>query len=198
MLKLKLNQIEWKQEIKKHVLYNVAVLACALLAITFLVLAVVALFSIQSGEGIAVKEAFDVSSSALDAGGQNFVAQLSGSLVSYEDKAQKVEKILVVVGNGKHREEIELAGVTLHPRLAEEVRHEWKTSFAFDRIHSLTVEVEGERQLLANNTAEWEFNPNILLYAILCALSCFGTVFLSKKRYYRYQEDMMALASTEE
>ncbi len=197
MLKLKLNQIEWKQEIKKHVLYNVAVLACALLAITFLVLAVVALFSIQSGEGLAVKETFDVSSSALDANGQNFVAQLSGSLVSYEDKAQKVEKILVVVGNGKHREEIELDGMTLHPRLAEEVRYEWKTSFAFDRIHSLTVVVESERQLLANNTAEWEFNPNILLYAILCALFCFGTVFAAKKRFYRYQEDQMAARSAE-
>ena len=119
------------------------------------------------------------------------------SLVNYEDKAQKVEKILVVVGDGRNREEIELEGLTLHPRLAEEILYEWKTSFAFDRIHSLTVVVGGERQLLANNTAEWEFNPNILLYAVLCALSCFGTVFLCKKRYYRYQEDQMALASTE-
>ncbi len=197
-MKLKLNQIEWKHEIKKHIGYNIALIVCALLAITCLVLAVVALFSIRSGEGIAVKEALDVSTSALDATDQNFVAQLRGSLVNYEDKAQKVEKILVVVGNGKHREEIELDGMTLHPRLAEEVFYEWKTSFDFDRIHSLTVVVEGERQLLANNTAEWEFNPNILLYAILCALSCFGTVFLSKKRYYRYQEDLMALAREEE
>ena len=197
-MKLKLNQIEWKSEIKKHGWYNAATLACALLAVLFLVLTVVALFSLQSGEGIAAKEAFDVSASALDTTNQNFVAQLSGSLVNYEDKAQKVEKILVVVGDGRNREEIELEGLTLHPRLAEEILYEWKTSFAFDRIHSLTVVVGGERQLLANNTAEWEFNPNILLYAVLCALSCFGTVFLCKKRYYRYQEDQMALASTED
>ncbi len=195
---LKLKQIEWKGEIKKHVGYNAALVLCALLAIAFLVLAVVALFSVQSGEGIAVKEAFDVSSSPLDTTNQNFVTQLSGYLVNYEDEAQKVEKIIIVVGNGKEREEIELAGMTLHPRLGEEIRHEWKTSFNFDRIHSLTVVVNGERQLLANNTAEWEFNPNILLYAILCALSCFGTVFVAKKRYYRYQEDQMALCAIEE
>lgn len=197
-MKLKLNQIEWKSEIKKHVWYNVALIACALLAITFLVLAVVSLFSMQSGEGIAVKEAFDVSSSPLDTTEQNFVTQLSGYLINYEDKAQTVEKIILVIGNGRERKEIELDGLTLHPRLAEEIRHEWKTSFAFDRVHSLSVVVNGERQLLANNTAEWEFNPNILLYAILCSLSCFGTVFAAKKRYYRYQEDQMALASAEE
>mgnify|MGYP003305105400 CR=1 FL=1 len=197
-MNLKLNQIEWKNEVKRHVWYNIALAACALLAVAFLVLAVVALFSAQSGEGIAVKEAFDVSSSPLDTTNQNFVTQLSGYLVNYEDKAQTVEKMLIVVGNGREREEIELDGLTLHPRLGEEIRHEWKTSFAFDRIHSLHVVVGGERQLLANNTVDWEFNPNILLYAILCALSCFGTVFVAKKRYYRYQEDQMMLASTKE
>ena len=197
-MNLKLNQIEWKSEIKKHVWHNIVLIACALLAITFLVLAVMALFSTQSGEGIAVKEAFDVFSSPLDTTGQNFVTQLSGYLISYEDTAQTVEKVILVIGNGQERQEIELDGLTLSPRFAEEIRHEQKTSFAFDRVHSLSVVVDGERQLLANNTAEWEFNPNILLYAILCALSCFGTVFAAKKRYYRYQEDQMALASAEE
>ena len=197
-MKLKLNQIDWKNEIKKHIGYNIVLIVCALLAVTCLVLTVIALFSIRSSEGIAVKEPFDVSSSPLDTTDQNFVTQLSGYLVNYEDKAQKVEKILIVVGNGRDRETIELDGMTLHPRLAEEVRYEWKTSFNFDRIHSLTVVVEGERQLLANNTVEWEFNPNILFYTILCVLFGFGTVFVAKKRYYRYQEDQMVSYSTEE
>lgn len=194
---MKLNQIEWKSEIKKHIGYNVAVLLCALLAILFLVLAVVALFSIQQNEGIAVKEAFDVSSSALDAANQSFVTQLSGYLINYEDEKAQVEKILIVVGNGRDREEIELNGLMLYPRLAEEIRHEWKTNFNFDRIHSVTVVVGGERQLLANNTVEWEFDPSIVFYALLCVISCFGTVFAAKKRYYCYQEDQMAFDSTE-
>ena len=194
---MKLNQIEWKSEIKKHIGYNVTLILCALLAVFFLVMTIVALFSTQIGEDIAVKEAFDVSSSSLDAQNQNFVFQLSGRLINYEDQKAEVEKILVVVGNGRERKEIELDGVVLYPRLAEEIRHEWKTSFSFDRVHSVTVVVGGERQLLANSTAEWEFNPNILLYALLCAISCFGTVFAAKKRYYRYQEDRMALDSAE-
>lgn len=192
-MKLQLKQIEWKKEIGKHVRYNLALLLCGTLAVFFLVLALVALFSFQKNEGIAVKEAFDVSASPLDATNQNFVAQLSGYLVNYEDKKANVEKIVIVVGDGRDREEITLEGLTLHPRLAEEIRHEWKTSFAFDRIHSVSVVVGGERQQLANNTADWEFDPNVILYAVLCAVSCFGTVFVAKKRYYRYQEDQMAL-----
>lgn len=192
-MKLQLKQIEWKKEIGKHAWHNLALLLCGALAVFFLVLALVALFSFQKNEGIAVKEAFDVSSSPLDATSQNFVTQLSGYLVNYEDKKADVEKIVIVVGDGRDREEITLEGLTLHPRLAEEIRHEWKTSFAFDRIHSVSVVVGGERQQLANNTADWEFDPNVILYAVLCAVSCFGTVFVAKKRYYRYQEDQMAL-----
>lgn len=192
-MKLQLKQIEWKKEIGKHAWHNLTLLLCGTLAVFFLVLALVALFSFQKNEGIAVKEAFDVSSSPLDATSQNFVTQLSGYLVNYEDKKADVEKIVIVVGDGRDREEITLEGLTLHPRLAEEIRHEWKTSFAFDRIHSVSVVVGGERQQLANNTADWEFDPNVILYAVLCAVSCFGTVFVAKKRYYRYQEDQMAL-----
>ena len=197
-MKLQLKQIEWKKIITEHIWHNLAVLLCGALAIFFLVLALVALLSFQKSEGIAVKEAFDVSSAPLDATEQNFVTQLSGYLVNHEDEKADVEKIVIVVGDGRDREKVELDGLTLHPRLAEEIRHEWKTSLAFDRIHSVSVVVGGERQQLANNTADWEFDPNVIIYAVLCAASCFGTVFVAKKRYYRYQEDQMAINSTEE
>ncbi len=189
---MKIDWMELKPQVKKHIGYNLLVLLCGVLALTFLVLTIVSLFSIGSNKDVAVKEAFDVSSSALDTTNQNFVSQLSGYLINYEDDKAEVESIIVVVGNGREREEIKLDGLTLYPRLSEEIRHEWKTSFAFDRIHSVSVVVDGERQLLANSTAAWEFNPNVLIYALLCAISCFGTVFTFKKRYYRYQEDMMA------
>ena len=188
---MKLNQIQLKSEIKKHVGYNIALLACALLAIFFLVMAIVSVASVRPNEGVAVKEAFDVSSSPLDTSNQSFVSQVSGYLINYADQKAEVEKIILVVGNGRDRSEVELEGITLYPRLTEEIRYEWKTNFNFDRIHSVSVVVGGERQLLANSTAEWEFDPNILLYAVLCALSCFGTVLVAKKRYYRYQEDQL-------
>jgi len=189
---MKIDWIELKTQCKKYIGKNLLVLACGLLALTFLVLTVVSLFSVQRGEGVAVKEAFDVSASPLDTTNQNFVSQLSGYLINYEDEKAVVESITIVVGNGREREEVKLEGLTLYPRLAEEILHEWKTSFDFDRIHSVAVMINGERQLLANNTVEWEFNPNIILYAALCALACFGTVFTFKKRYYRYQEDLIA------
>ena len=186
---MKIDWMELKQQCKKYIGYNLLVLLCGVLALTFLVLTVVSLFLTEGNEGIAVKEAFDVSSAPLDADGKNFVSQLSGYLINYEDEKANVESITVVVGNGREREEIKLDGLTLYPRLAEEIRYEWKTSFDFDRIHSVTVVADGQSQLLANNTVEWEFNPNVILYALLCALACFGTVFTFKKRYYRYQED---------
>ena len=195
---MKIDWMELKEQSKRHMGYNAAVLLCALLALTFFVLTVVSLFSMRNNEGVAVKEVFDVSSSPLDTTNQNFVTQLNGYLINYEDEKAQIERILIVVGNGSERNEVELDGLTLYPRLSEEIRHEWKTSFAFDRIHSVTVVVDGEHQRLANNTIEWEFDPDILLYAILCAVACFGTVFAVKKRYYRYQEDQMAVRSTEE
>lgn len=189
---MKIDWVELKQQSKKYIVHNLLVLLCCILALLFLVLTVVAAFSTQKNEEIAVKEAFDVSSAPLDADGKRFVSQLSGYLINYNDKKAEVESIIVVVGDGREREEIELDGMTLYPRLDEELRHEWQTGFAFDRVHSVAVVVDGEYQLLANSTAEWEFNPNIILYAVLCALACFGTVFAFKKRYYRYQEDLIA------
>lgn len=188
-------KIDWtkvKEQSKKHIGYNLLVLLCALVALAFLAVSVVSLFSIGKSQGVAVKEEFRVSSSPLDTTNQNFVSQLSGYLINYEDEKAVVETITVVVGNGRERREIKLEGLTLYPRLAEEIRHEWKTDFNFDRIHSVSVTVEGESQVLANSTAEWEFNPNILIYALICAVACFATVFTFKKRYYRYQEDFMA------
>ena len=188
-------KIDWtkvKEQSKKHIGYNLLVLLCALVALVFLVVSVVSLFSIGKSQGVAVKEEFRVSSSPLDTTNQNFVSQLSGYLINYEDEKAIVKTITVVVGTGRERREIKLEGLTLYPRLAEEIRHEWKTDFNFDRIHSVSVMVEGESQLLANSTAEWEFNPNILVYAFICAAACFATVFTFKKRYYRYQEDLMA------
>ena len=188
---MKLSQIQWKNEIKKHVGYNIALLACALLAIFFLVMAIVAIASVRPNDGVAVKEAFDVSSSPLDPQNQNFVSQVSGYLINYGDQKAEVEKIILVVGNGRDRSEVELDGITLYPRLAEEIQGEWKTSFKFDRVHSVSVVMNGERQLLANSTAEWEFNPDILLYMVLCVLACLCTIFTAKKRYYCYQEDQL-------
>ena len=195
---MKIDWMELKEQSKKYIAHNVLVLLCGILSLVFLVLTVVAVFGLKQNKGIAVKEAFDVSASPLDAEGKNFVAQLSGYLINYEDKKAEVESIIVMVGDGREREEITLGAMTLYPRLAEEIRYEWQTSFAFNRIHSVSVVVDGQRQLLANNTVEWEFNPNVILYALLCAFACFGTVFAFKKRYYRYQEDLIAARGAEE
>ena len=195
---MKIDWMELKQQSKKYKGHNALVLLCGVLSLVFLALAVVAIFSIQGNKGIAVKEAFDVSSAPLDASGKKFVSQLSGYLINYEDKKEEVESIIVVVGDGRDREEVELEGFMLYPRLDKEIRYEWQTTFAFDRIHSVSVMVGGQRQLLANNTVEWEFNPNVIFYAVLCAVACFGTVFTFKKRYYRYQEDLIATRAEEE
>ncbi len=194
---MKIDWMELKQQSKKYIVHNLLVLLCGILALAFLVLTVVAVFSTQENQGIAVKEAFDVSAAPLDADGKSYLSQLSGYLINYADKKAEIESIVIVIGDGRERAEIELDGITLHPRLAEEIRHEWQTGFAFDRVHSVAVVVDGERQLLANSTAEWEFNPSIILYAVLCALACFGTVFAFKKRYYRYQEDLIAARAEE-
>ena len=189
---MKIDWIKLKAQCKKHVEKNLLVLLSGVLALAFLVLTLISLFSIGGNQGVAVKEAFDVSSSPLDTTNQNFVSQLNGYLINYEDKKAEIERIIIVVGNGRERDEIELEGLTLYPRLAEEIRHEWKTNFDFDRVHSVSVVINGERQLLANSTATWEFNPNVLLFALLCALCCFATIFTFKKRYYVYQEDLIA------
>ena len=195
---MKFDWMKLKEQSKRYIGHNALVLLCGILSLVFLVLAVVGVFGTKHNEGIAVKEAFDVSSAPLDADGKSFIAQLSGYIINYEDKKAEVESLIVVVGDGREREEITLDAMTLYPRLAEEIRYEWQTSFAFNRIHSVSVVVDGQRQLLANNTVEWEFNPNVILYAVLCAFACFGTVFAFKKRYYRYQEDLIAAREAEE
>ena len=194
-------KIDWtvlKKEYKKHIGYNLLMLLCGLLAVTFLVLTVIAMFSSPKKEGVAVKEAFVVSSAALDSTNQKFVSQLGGYLVNHEDVAADVESIIVVVGNGYERQEVELDPVKLYPRHAEEIRHEWRSTMAFDRVHSVMVVVDGQIQPLTNATATWEFNPGIAIYAVLCAISCFGAVFTFKKRYYRYQEELIAQRATQE
>ena len=107
---MKIDWMELKPQIKKHTGLNLLVLLCGLLALLFLVLTVVAVFSTQRNEGIAVKEAFDVSASPLDTTNKNFVSQLSGYIINYEDEKAVIESIVVVVGNGREREEVKLEG----------------------------------------------------------------------------------------
>lgn len=183
---------EWKKELTRHVGYNLAVLLCMLLALFCAVMSLLSLFGMNRGGGIEVKERFEVSSSALDATYENNVAQISGYLVNSGNEKVVVDRVTVVVGDGKAREEIELEGFTLYPRLPQEVFFEWKTSFYFDYVHSVTVEHDGYAERIANSSADWEFNPNVMLYAVLCMISAFVGVFFAKKRFYRWQEDQMA------
>ena len=80
---MKIDWIKVKEQSTKHVGYNLLVLLCAALALTFLILSAVSLFLTEGNEGVAVKEVFDVSSSPLDTTNQNFVSQLSGYLINY-------------------------------------------------------------------------------------------------------------------
>ena len=194
-------KIDWKEigkQATQHIGYNLLVLLCGALAIAFLVMTVLSAFSVGRGEGIVVKETFDVSSAPLDAENKHFISQIGGYLINYEDQQAQLDCIIVEVGNGRERFRVEIDGVVLHPRLAEEIRYEWEADFDFDRVHSVTVVIEGEQILLSNSPADAGINPNILLFGLLCAISSFATVFTFKKRYYRYQEDLMAVCSTEE
>ena len=74
---MKIDWMELKQQSKKYIGHNVIVLLCGVLALVFLALAVVAIFSIKGSEGIAVKEAFDVSAYATRHGRKvNHIAQV--------------------------------------------------------------------------------------------------------------------------
>ena len=72
---MKIDWMELKQQSKKYIVHNLLVLLCGILALAFLVLTIVAVFSGQENQGIAVKEAFDVSAAPLDADGKSYVSQ---------------------------------------------------------------------------------------------------------------------------
>ncbi len=182
---------KWTRELTRHVGHNVLVLLFAALAVFCAVMILVSTLAGMQEKGIAVKEPIVVSTSALDASDQNFVSQISGYLISYEDEKADIDRVVIVVGDGKERYEVELDGFTLSPRLSHEIFFEWKTSFYYDRVYSVTVYRDGYGLRLANSAAEWEFDPSILAYAVLCAIFAFVGVYFGKKRFYLWQEDQI-------
>ena len=178
---------------KKHIRYNVAIIVCAMLAVVFSVLAVIALLPEKTESGVEVKETIRVSSS-LDGDSKGYRSQLRGVIVNKSDKTVKIDRLELVVSNGREEKQIVLRDITLTPRVVYDIQnadYEWEDTVAYDRILSVTVVSGSLREQIPNNTVGLQFDLAVLLWVVLTVIDAIVLVRVSKLRYYLAQEDRM-------
>ena len=177
--------------IKKHIGYHVAILACIVLEIFFLIMLILSILPPTQKERIEVPTPLGVSTSAIHQDGGEYVLQLSGSLIYRGEGNLRIDRLLVTLGDGEIQEIIEVDGFVLHSKVEREVFFEWTGDTSFDRVHSV-VAVQGEKRIsLANTTSSIGLNFNVILYAVLGAAVILIGIYLGKQRYYLAQEDRM-------
>ncbi len=180
---------------KQHLRYNVAIIICAVLALLFVTLTVVALVPSRSASGVEVKETIRVSSS-LDGDSKGYRSQLRGVLINKTDARVKIDRLELVVGNGKEEKQIVLRNITLEPRVAYDLQaygYEWEDTVAYDRVLSVTAVCGETREQISNNTVALRFDPVALLWGVLALIDAILLVRFSKMRYYLAQEDRMKI-----
>lgn len=175
---------------KQHIRYNAAIAVCAALAVLLIVLLITSVNPSCSSLGIEVKETIRVSSS-LDGDSDGYRSQLRGMIVNQNDERVTVEKLKIVVGNGKDEREITLTDIVLEPRVAYDLASngcEWEDTAAYDRVLSVIVVCKDGTEQLANNTIGLAVNLTTLLWGVLTVIDGILLVFLAKQRYYLAQE----------
>ncbi|MBQ9784927.1 MAG: hypothetical protein IJW29_05460 [Clostridia bacterium] len=178
---------------KQHIKYNVAIIALGALALLFVVLALVAILPPRSVTGVSVKETIRVSSS-LDGDSKGYRSQLRGVIVNKSNERVKIDRLELVVSNGKDEKQIVLRDIVLAPRVVYDLQNaenEWEDAVAYDRVLSVTVVSGGEREVISNNTVGLRFDLAALLWTVLAVIDGILLVRVSKTRYYLAQEDRM-------
>lgn len=174
----------------KHMLQNLWILLLSLLTLGLALLLVLDMIPARTS-GIEVKEQVKASSSLVSAGGGAHISSVQGFLRNTTNQTVEIERITVVVsdGNGASKT-LELPGTTVFPHAELEISHVWESAVAYDRVSSVTVTVNGEADLIPNTPKTFILNSSTIVYLVLTGISAFFLVWVSKVRYYMYQEDM--------
>ena len=174
----------------KHLLQNLWILLLALLTLGLAFLLVLDMIP-AGASGLEVKERVEASSALISADSNIHISSVQGFLRNKTAETVEVEKITVVVSDDKgNTKTLELPGAKVLPHTQLEISHSWESTIAFDRVHSVTVTVDGEEDLLPNTPRTFILNASTIVYLVLTGISAFFLVWVCKVRYYMYQEDM--------
>lgn len=170
----------------KHMGWNLAILAVALLIVGSLVLALVEAIPGKSCP-VEVRESVSVSSSLLNASSGSCQAELSGLLWNPSDSDVGLTLSVTVSGKGL-ADTVVFENVSMPARTGYEIRRVWEVPSAKTVVDSVVVSIDGADYRLTNSP-DSAFNGAVLLFLILAALLGLLLAFLIKQRYYRWQED---------
>ena len=173
---------------KKHLLHDLLTLVTGILALTCLVLAVLSAIPGKSAP-LKVQETIDVSSSQILANSNRYSTRLSGLLKNPHDDTVTVTSLTVRISDGKTEEDIRLDCFSLKPRHNLPISELWESEHRFDRVLSVTAEVNGEQIELKNATAFANVNGLTVILAVLALICGLAAFHFGKISYYIRQEE---------
>ncbi|MBQ9773629.1 MAG: hypothetical protein IJW30_03095 [Clostridia bacterium] len=179
----------------RHIGHNLGIALCAILAILFAVLTVLSLLPPATTTGIEVKENIEVSSSASNDG--RYLVQLRGRIINKNDVTRTVERLEIVIGNGKTESErtLVLKDIELDPRTEYDLSdntEDWSMEEAYDRVLSVTVTDDDVTEQIENQTVGLHLNLTTLLWGVLLVIDGIVLWKLCVQRYYLAEEDRLS------
>lgn len=179
---------------KTHFKQNLQIVVLAMLALIFLVVAVLE-FLPSEDAGIKVKEKIKVSSSPIDSSKKDYASYLDGLLFNPGEEAIKIEKLEIVVSDGKTERTVPLSGFTLSPRSDYRLSAQWMGTVDYDRIEGIFLTVDEREVVLKNTEATFSFSALAVLATFAFGVTVILLIRASKERYYLHQEDVFLAAN---
>lgn len=176
------------KSMKEHIGQNVRILItglCLLLLLTAAILSAIP----EKQTGLVADRTLEVSNSRITMSEEKYACELQGSLKNDSEESISIESVEILVSDGRNEHTETLEGFTLPPRVAKEIFLRWETEHAFDRVISVSVCINGERNVLPNVTRGWSINGITWLLLGLSLLTAYLLYRACMIRYYMYQED---------
>ena len=173
--------------LKDRLIQSVQIVVFGLLALALTVLAMLELIPTQT-KGLQVKERIEVASFAVDSTGRRFVSSVHGSFKNNSNATVEIEKVHLLLSNGKIRKEIDLDGFTLPARCEQDVELNFECDVDVNTVVRIEATVNGERTVLENRSEAQTVNGFFVVYLVLLIPAVLLCIRAAKVRYYLYQE----------
>lgn len=173
---------------KKHIGQNIRILITGLCVLLLLVATILSAIP-EADLGVKVSEAMEVSWSRISMNEELYACEIEGILKNTGDETILIDRLEILVGNGKEEHLLTQEGITLPARTAHEIFLRWEDEKAYDRVLSVKITANGETATLANLTEGGSVNGLTVLLGALCLLCAYLLVRAVRIRLYMEEED---------
>ena len=177
--------------LKDRILYDLRLAFWAILAILLVILLVLELAPAEENiSSLTVSDRITVSSELVNVQSKQYSTSVRGTFYNPTNEPITVDSVQVSITASTGFRGVDFEGFVIHPRTSHEIYTEWKGGTDFNNVSRITVEINGEKQVVLNSNAATApaISGAMIFYAIVLAAVAWFLIRAIKLRYYLYQE----------